>query len=266
MDRRERFEDTVEGVRASLEGALAETWTSLPGIAQSFDPAAMTVAVQPSIRGRVERPDGSVISVDLPLLVDVPVVFPSGGGFTLTFPIHEGDEVLVVFADRCIDAWWQSGGVAEPLESRMHNLSDGFALVGPFSRPEALPDVSAEDVQLRTDDGRAAVTMMPDHTIRAHNPAASMIMTPAGEIAARADRRISLRAPVVEVAADAFSMCNLEGGNVAASITGDITQNGDITQTGRITSTGDHVAGGISLMHHRNKEVVAGDDVSGEPV
>ena len=108
----------------------------------------MTVTVQPSIRGRVEQPDGSTKSVALPLLVDVPAVFPSGGGFTLTFPIHQGDECLVVFADRCIDAWWQSGGIGEPLETRTHNLSDGFALVGPFS--------PARDPARRKRHGRAA--------------------------------------------------------------------------------------------------------------
>ena len=28
MDRRERFDDPVEAVRAAIEGALAETWTA----------------------------------------------------------------------------------------------------------------------------------------------------------------------------------------------------------------------------------------------
>lgn len=261
MDRRERFDDPVESVRAAIEAALAETWTSLPGIVQSFDPEAMTVTVQPSIRGRIEQPDGSVVSAALPLLVDVPVVFPSGGGFTLTFPIHKGDECLVVFADRCIDSWWQSGGIGEPLEARMHNLSDGFALVGPFSQPEALPDVSASDVQLRTDDGKTYVSIKPDYTITALNPAARITMTPEGEIDAKADVSISLRSPHVGIAANTFSMTNMEGdGAVAANIVG------DINQTGSHTSTGDQVAGDISQIHHQHGGVESGSDNTGEPV
>lgn len=260
MDRRERIDDPVEAMRAAMEGFLAETWTSLPGIVQSFDTKAMTVTVQPSIRGRVQQPDGSTISVNMPLLVDVPVIFPSGGGFTLTFPVAQGDECLVVFADRCIDAWWQSGGIGEPLEPRMHNLSDGFALVGPFSQPEVLPDVSAEDVQLRTDDGKASVTIKPDYTINAKNPAASINMSPEGEITAEADTRITLRTPELRIATNALSMANMEGGSVSATIIG------DIDQTGSITSSGDHVAGGISQIHHVHEGVQAGSDNTGEPV
>lgn len=166
MDRRERFDDPVEAIRAALEGKQAELWTAIPSIVQSFDPEAMTVTVQPAIRGKVEAPGGAVNSVALPLLVDVPVVFPCGGGFTLTFPIKAGDECLVVFSSRCIDAWWQSGGVQEPLETRMHDLSDGFALVGPFSQPNVIPNVSTEHTQLRTDDGLTYIEIQPSGRVR----------------------------------------------------------------------------------------------------
>lgn len=166
MDRRERFDDPVEAARLVAEGRLKEVWTALPGQITEFNAEAMTVSVQPTVKGRITRQDGSVVSVALPLLVDVPVVFPSGGGFTLTFPLAEGDECLVVFASRCIDAWWQSGGVQEPLEPRMHDLSDGFALVGPFSQSRALPGVSGGHVQLRTDDGATYIEIQPGGKVR----------------------------------------------------------------------------------------------------
>ncbi|WP_285907930.1 Gp138 family membrane-puncturing spike protein [Pseudodesulfovibrio pelocollis] len=259
MDRRERFDDPVEATRAAMDGRMAEVWTALPGVVVAFDPAAMTVSVQPSIKGRVERPDGSATSVALPVLVDVPVVFPSGGGFTMTFPIAPGDDCLVVFAARCIDAWWQSGGVQEPMEPRMHDLSDGFALVGPFSQPRTLPAVSAQNVQLRTNDGLASVTIMPDYTITAYNPAASITLTPDGEINAEADARILLRAPHLEIAANAITLAGLDGSGAAATITGDITLDGSLT------STGDQVAEGVSQVHHVHTGVQAGSDTTGEP-
>jgi len=166
MDRRERFNDPVEATRAALDGRQAEIWTAVPGIVQSFDPAASTVTVQPAIRGSIEVPGGAVQSVALPLLVDVPVVWPGAGGFTLTFPIQPGDECLVVFAARCIDAWWQSGGVQEPLERRMHDLSDGLALVGPRSQARQLPDINTKHMQLRTDDGQTYIEIRPDGRVR----------------------------------------------------------------------------------------------------
>lgn len=265
MDRRERFNDPLEALRAAMDGRLAEVWTALPGIVQSFDPDAMTVTVQPSVKGTITAPDGATSRVPLPLLVDVPVVFPSGGGFTLTFPVREGDECLAVLASRCIDAWWQSGGVQEPLEPRMHNLSDAFAFVGPFSQPRTLPDVSTEDVELRTDDGQAHVAIKPDLTIEARNPAASMILTPGGEVSAEADARIALRAPVVDIIADVFNLQGLNGPAVAAVLNAAMTLIGDLAQTGGITSSGDHVASGLSLASHVHGGVTSGGSNTGGP-
>ena len=53
------------------------------------------------------------------------------------FEVHEGDACLVVFADRDIDAWFESGETEVPPSGRMHSLSDGFAFVG--FRPRVIP-------------------------------------------------------------------------------------------------------------------------------
>ncbi|GFM38007.1 Gp138 family membrane-puncturing spike protein [Desulfovibrio psychrotolerans] len=258
MDRRERQDDPVEAMRTALDGRQAALWTALPGIVESFDPDAETVSVQPAISGTVQDEAGRSRSVNLPLLVDVPVVFPAGGGFTLTYPIRKGDECLVIFASRCIDAWWQNGGIGRPLETRMHDLSDGFAFVGPRSQVRRLaPGVDADNVQLRTDDGKAHVTMMPDYTIRAQNPAAKVELTPAGEVSAEANVQITLKAPSLTIEANAINMSGTGGGSAAFNMVGDINQDGSHT------STGDQVAGGISQMHHTHPGDSGG--TTGEP-
>lgn len=91
----------------SINSRLTQVWTALPGIIQTFDAGALTCEVQPAIKGRVTQEDGSIQLVNMPLLLDCPVVFPHGGGCSLTFPIKAGDECLVVFASRGIDYWWQ---------------------------------------------------------------------------------------------------------------------------------------------------------------
>jgi len=162
VDRRERINDPVEATRAALDGKQAEMWTALPGIIESYDAERQTCTVQPAIKGKVESQGGEVSSVALPVLVDVPVVFPGGGGVVVTFPIAAGDECLVVFASRCIDAWWQSGGVQEALEARMHDLSDGFAIVGPRSQARKLEDVSTDEAQVRNDAGTMVLSFNPE--------------------------------------------------------------------------------------------------------
>lgn len=145
-----------------MRGAQGRIWTALPGVVQSFDPAAMTCEVQPTIQGTLADPKtGNAKSVDLPLLVDCPVQFPSGGGVTLTLPLTPGDECLVVFASRCIDAWWQNGGIQPPMVYRMHDLSDGFVIPGIWSQPRALTGVSTTKAQLRSTDGATMLELDP---------------------------------------------------------------------------------------------------------
>lgn len=161
MDQRERIGDFEEGLRAVLDGRQASIWTALPGIIESFDQDAITCVVQPSIQAKIKNPDGSTQWIEMPLLLDVPVVAPRGGGCTLTFPITQGDECLVVFSSRCIDAWWQSGGVQVQSELRMHDLSDGFAIPGPFSQATKISSWSMDSVQLRSNDGQAFIGINP---------------------------------------------------------------------------------------------------------
>lgn len=159
MDRRERMQDFLTAISAALDGRQGIIWTALPGILQSFDPAKMTCSVQPSIQEPVARRDGTANFVNLPVLINCPVIFPAGGGFALTFPLIKNDEGLVIFSSRCIDAWWQSGGIQKQAELRMHDLSDGFFLPGVFSQPRVPASVSGNGVQLRNADGSIAVQL-----------------------------------------------------------------------------------------------------------
>lgn len=152
---------------------------SMPGIIQTFDPIACTCTVQPAISGQAADELGNFKSAPLPLLLDVPVVFPRGGGCTITFPIKEGDECLVIFSDRCIDFWWQNGGVQEPVDPRQHDLSDAFAFVGPQSQAEKINNISTTTMQMRTDDGTAYIELDPNsHAINIVAPGGLNVTTP----------------------------------------------------------------------------------------
>lgn len=173
MDRRERGGDLTEAVRVAFEGMRADIWTALPGIVEAYDAELQTVKVQPAIKARVFSPNddpplpGAILEADnwwtvpLPVLVDVPVVFPGAGGYSLTFPIEAGDEVLLIFAARQMDNWWYQGGVQRQSLLAMHDLSDAFAIPGPRSRPRAIPDVSTTTTQLRSDDGSVLLELGP---------------------------------------------------------------------------------------------------------
>lgn len=143
---------------------------SLPGIVQSFDPATCTCTIQPAIAGQGVDEKGQIQSAPLPLLTDVPVIFPRGGGCTITFPVKAGDECLVVFSDRCIDFWWQNGGVQEPVDPRQHDLSDAFAFVGPQSQAQKISGISTTSVQVRTEDGSSFIELMQGGNVNITTP------------------------------------------------------------------------------------------------
>lgn len=163
FDYRLRFEDRQEVLRSALQSNQAGIWTAVPGIIQKVNLTALTVEVQPSIQALVTGANQQKQFTNLPVCPDVPIYFPRGGGYTMTYPIKAGDECLLVFSSRCIDSWWDQGGVQPQRELRMHDLSDGFALVGPFSQKTKIANVSTNTVQMRSDDGKNYVEIDTDN-------------------------------------------------------------------------------------------------------
>ena len=131
----------------------------VPGIVESYDTVQQTVNVQVAIRECLIQADGSEKWTEIPLLLDVPVCFPRAGGYVLTLPITKGDEVLVCFGDNCIDAWWQNGGIQNQIDIRRHDLSDAFAIPGPWSQPRRVSNYSTNSAQLRNEAGSAYVEL-----------------------------------------------------------------------------------------------------------
>lgn len=162
MDPRQRLGDPTTQQAMAGNGQQSQIWTALPGIVQSFNPSKLTCEIQPAIQGVYSDPKtGAATNTNLPLLVDCPIVFPSAGGVSLTVPIAPDDECLVIFASRCMDAWWQNGGVQPAMVYRMHDLSDGFCLPGIRSQARLLAGYSATTAQLRSDDGATYVEIDP---------------------------------------------------------------------------------------------------------
>lgn len=163
ISRSEREDVREASYRDLITAARMDMHTAMPGIIQSFDPVHMTCTVQSAIRGAIITPNGRAEAADLPLLVDCPVVFPGGGGYVLTYPLKPGDEALIIIAERCIDAWWQSGGVQAAAEYRLQDLSDGFVIPGPRSQPHVVTGgVGMTGAELRTDSGTTVLRLKGD--------------------------------------------------------------------------------------------------------
>lgn len=283
MDRRERFESVEDALRGALEGWQSNLWTALPAVVLSFSPALMTVDVQPTVMAKIKRPDGTFYDLALPELQSVPVIFPGGGGYTLTFPIAAGDECLCVIASRCIDMWWYYGlapnTFAQPQnDPRMHNLSDAFALVGVRNKTRALsPAVVTNGTQLRSDDETMYVQITASE-IRLKHPTKVFIDAPATEITGTQQTDL---ATTLETTLDVKQATTLEttldvtqGTHLHANlqVDGNGQVNGTLNSTGVLSENGSEVwtkssltsAGQIGgITSQTTPTVTAGDGLNG---
>ena len=135
------------------------------GIIRSFDPDAVTCTVEVALRGIVG--DGST---ELKPLVDVPVIFPRGGGCTLTFPVKEGDECLLIFADRCIDFGGRAAAFGEPSTRASMTYLMRSPSLARSRKHRKISGISTSAAQLRTDDGAAFVEVAAGHNITIKTP------------------------------------------------------------------------------------------------
>lgn len=114
-----------------MAGAFSSVHTSIPATVVKYDEGAHRAQVQPSVRMLMDNG----IQIDLPELMDVPVVFPSGKFFDLEFPLDKGDGVLLLFAEQDISAWKKGDSPAIPATASRFNLDSAIAIPGCSPKP-----------------------------------------------------------------------------------------------------------------------------------
>ena len=159
MDRRERYPSIYSWIQAQIDASLNQTFVSMPGIVQSFDATDCTAAVQIAIlyQNRDKNNNWQNITPS-PVIPKAIVQFPGNKNFIYTFPLAAGDEGLLVFADRCVDSWWQSGGVQPQLDIRQHDLTDAIFIPGIKSKGNVPANINATSAELRTFSGNTKIT------------------------------------------------------------------------------------------------------------
>lgn len=161
------------------EAILGQAWQwacmlrcAIPGQVVSFDSVKQTCVVQPTIQEVVLLPPPSTpqnpnpgssqnipTSVSIDPIQDVPIIMTRVPGWSITLPITEGTECLLIFSDMCIDGWWQNSGVNPQYDRRRHDLSDAMALFGPWSQPKVLSNYSTTSMQIRSDDQSVVIDL-----------------------------------------------------------------------------------------------------------
>lgn len=99
---------------------------ALPAIIQSYDPTSKRAKVLPAI----DTLFATGKSQAKPPLANVPVLMPSGGGFTATFPLRKGDAVMLLVSQRGIAEFKKAYKRVLPTRTSFFSLVDAVAIPG----------------------------------------------------------------------------------------------------------------------------------------
>ena len=241
----------------------AQLHCAMPGVIESFNPETQRCTVTPGIKLKVVL-DGEASYLDLPIIQDVPIMVPYGqkAGLLLTFPINPGDPCLLVFADRAIDNFLQTGQTAPPpiTESentstpRAHALSDAICIPGMIADVNVVPQWNQDNIEMRDKERKHFISLGPDGIELSDSEASIKIANGEISIDGPAGIKNNSAATITDTAATITSTAtgvnsvigsNISLGGEDNTISGGLTStSGTFTDANGINSSG-HVHGGV---------------------
>lgn len=161
----------AQAIKVSFESMMENIHTCLPGRVEKYEYSQQKANVKPLIK-KVYL-DNTV--VDLPVLVNVPIVFPRTVSAGITFPINKGDGVLLLFSERALERWYSSGDDSEPGDNRKFDLSDAIAIPGLYSFGQA--NIASNNDDLEIHHSGQKVTIKKNGDIEIGNSSLKKVIT-----------------------------------------------------------------------------------------
>lgn len=145
---------TLAGVIThAVDRRLANVHTCIPAKVTRYDETLQQVDAQPLVKAVYRNEQGEQLVESLPLVVNVPVMFPGAGKYRITFPVEVDTTVLLLFTEASLDKWLAQGGEVDPLDGRRFHLSDGIALLGLHDFAHALASAPLDRMTIGDDTG-----------------------------------------------------------------------------------------------------------------
>lgn len=133
------------------------------GTIQSFDRSTQLATIKIAMKQVVGYDEtGAKILRDYPLLLECPVFTMFGGDDVITMPISSGDSCIVLFNDRQIDEWLNFGDGRPPSVSRVHDISDGIAIVGIRPLVNSIPNYIGGGIGINHAGGNSKIDLVDD--------------------------------------------------------------------------------------------------------
>lgn len=151
-------------LKDAINSRLIDMRVSIPAIVTKYDSEKQTVSAQPALLTKDD--DGN--TDPLPVVSNIPVLFHRANKAFITMPIVVGDSVLLIFSDRSIDRWKVKGGLVDPNDARIHDLTDAFAIPGGYPSGSVIEQtVDTEAIQIGND--KTTMKIHPDGKLQVEN-------------------------------------------------------------------------------------------------
>jgi hypothetical protein len=141
----------AELLQQAIENRLLDVHTALIAQVESYDAKKQQVNVSPVLKRRIKNLEGEWLNEQLPMLCDVPVLFPRAGGYFISFPIQPGDFVQLVFNESSIDEWLIGAPTFDSKER--FTLQGAVAIPGVYPESMPLSDAHETNFVMGKDDG-----------------------------------------------------------------------------------------------------------------
>ncbi len=138
-----------------MDQALTEVFVALPGVVDKYNPVTQTADVLPLLKRPYVNQDASEGTDDIPIVPQVPVWFPRGGGFFMSLPLQKGDNVLLVICDQSLENYVAGDGATQvdPVDLRQHDISDAIAIPGGGVLSKAIKTIIASGAYFGKENG-----------------------------------------------------------------------------------------------------------------
>ena len=137
------FPDFNDSVNALQEATMARLNCHNIGRVIEFDSATQTCTIQLMQL----KQHGNNIYTPAPL-TKVPLIIYGQGGAHITLPDPVGSICLVLFLDRNIDAFLETGEIYEPQTNRMHDFTDCVAITTFKTLVDSIEDYDTEAISI----------------------------------------------------------------------------------------------------------------------
>lgn len=137
-----------------VQSFLKELNTASPGTVVAYDVEKEEVDVRVELPRTYRDENGEKVLEPHGVVYSVPVCWPRAGSNVITFPISEGDRVLLVFCQRNIGQWQVEGKLSDPGDEADHPLSGAVAIPGMYPEGEVSGQADNDATVIAYDQGR----------------------------------------------------------------------------------------------------------------